>query len=140
MKIRIIGSGAFGTFLKELLQHSFTICHDYDESARSIILAVPLSAYREMAEKFAFGDENHLINVCSVQEPSTNILKEYTNNFTSIHPLFGARTPANKRYSILTHSCQSTPVYSLEEEFLNRFKHSSEIYYFDDNGLPFTPE
>lgn len=137
MKIRIIGNGSFGTFLKELLKDTFTICHDYDESARSIILAVPLSAYREMAVKFS---GNYLINICSVQEPSTNILSEYTDWFTSIHPLFGTRTPVNKRYSILTHSCKSTPIYLLEEDFLNGFKKSSEIYYFDANGLPFTPE
>ena len=95
--LTIIGDGVFGTFLKALLQPHFNIC----DHAESVVLAVPVSAYDELGKKYA---DRHLINVCSVQKPSTDALLKYTNKVTSIHPLFGPRTPENKRNSILTHT------------------------------------
>src|SRR6185295_5852361 len=97
MKIRIIGDGSFGTFLNELLAPLFEI----DARADSVILAVPISAYDSVA---AENQNKHLINVCSVQKPSTDTLLKYTSSVTSIHPLFGRRTPADKRNSIVTRT------------------------------------
>ena len=94
--LTIIGDGVFGTFLKALLQPHFNVC----DNAESVILAVPISAYDELGKKYS---DRHLINVCSVQKPSTDTLLKYTKKVTSIHPLFGPRTPENKRNSILTH-------------------------------------
>lgn len=117
MKIKILGHGAFGSFLRSLFTDTtFTICDDAD----TVILAVPLSAYKECGEKYK---DKHLVNVCSVQLPSYNILKEITDNFTGIHPLFGVRTPIDKRNSILTHSCGSDQ----EKEFLKKFSVYSTI-------------
>src|SRR5687768_7067167 len=95
MKIHIIGNGSFGTFLKELLAPLF----DIDETADSVILAVPISAYDSVASD---NRDKHLINVCSVQKPSTEMIQRYTPNMTAIHPLFGRRSPADKRNAILT--------------------------------------
>ena len=98
MQLHIEGNGAFGSFLREILTPHF----EMKESAPSVILAVPISAYAEVGEKFK---DRHLINVCSVQLPSTQTLLKLTDQVTSIHPLFGRRTPADKRNAILTHSC-----------------------------------
>jgi len=117
MKLTIIGNGSFGSFLKELLADKFELC----ESAESVVLAVPFLAYNEMG--LEYGDRKHLINVCSVQEPSTNALMAHTDEVTSIHPLFGRRTPADKRYSILTWRCG----HPNEQKFLDIFETVSPI-------------
>ncbi len=130
MKIHIEGSGSFGSFLKELLP---LVGFELDYYAESVILAVPISAYKEVGEKFA---GRHLINVCSVQKPSTDILLKITNKVTSIHPLFGKRTPADKRNSILTYECKN----KLEEEFLSKFTKLSKVWCCDNNKISFTPE
>lgn len=120
MKLQIIGDGSFGTFLKELLAPHFQICNDAD----SVILAVPMSAYDEVASK---NKSKHLINVCSVQKPSTDICLKHSDRVTSVHPLFGRRTPAEKRNCILTYSFNShmvdtdtwwSPPVNVESEFL----------------------
>ncbi len=140
MKISIIGNGSFGTFLKELLSSHFEIVEDAD----SIILAVPISAYNELGKKFK---DKHLINVCSVQKPSTDILLKHTDRVTSIHPLFGRRTPADKRYSILTRlfTADNDTWFQdeTETEFLNLFSKVSKIFEFTPDGfgkVKFTPE
>lgn len=124
MKINIQGNGAFGSFLKELFAAYFAISDD----SEVVILAVPISAYDELGAKFK---NKHLINVCSVQEPSTNILLKYTDRITSIHPLFGRRTPADKRNSILTYSSlkdnDTWQSGGLELDFLNDFKKISKV-------------
>jgi len=137
MKINIIGDGSFGKFLKELLPvHGFNITND----AYSVILAVPISAYESVAHELCFTKKMHLINVCSVQESSTNILLRHTSEVTSIHPLFGKRTPELKRNSILTYECG----YDSEKEFIDKFGKVSNI--FDNNQMMdktwerFTPE
>jgi len=96
MKVQIIGNGSFGSFLRELLPPHFEVIED----SQNVILAVPISAYEELGRNFA---NRHLINVCSVQSVSTEALLKYTDRVTSIHPLFGRRTPAEHRSSILTH-------------------------------------
>lgn len=109
-QLTIVGDGSFGKFLKELLSDSFELTED----APSVILAVPISAYADMAIKYR---DRHLINVCSVQQPSTAILKAMCNNVTSVHPLFGKRTPSDKRHSIITHKAWSPE----EKVFLDEF-------------------
>lgn len=137
MKLQIVGDGSFGSFLKELLRPNFELCDD----AESVILAVPISAYEEVASK---NKDKHLINVCSVQKPSTDICLKHSDRVTGIHPLFGRRTPINKRYSILTHSacaCNDTWLSedSSESEFLKEFSHVGLIY-MSMKGIQFTPE
>jgi prephenate dehydrogenase len=134
MKLQIIGDGAFGTFLTELLDPVF----DLDKSADSVILAVPISAYDSLASGHR---DRHLINVCSVQKPSTEMARRYTQNVTSIHPLFGQRTPADKRNSILTSGVPADSEFaSNEAEFLELFSKVSTIKRTDPNGVAFTPD
>ena len=137
MKLTIIGDGSFGSFLKELLAPHFEICDD----APSVILAVPISAYAEVGKSHC---GKHLINVCSVQTPSMEILLKITDRVTGIHPLFGRRTPADKRNSIVTHLCNIdndtwTPTCPEEIEFIKIFSQVSKI--IDHlHGFPFTPD
>lgn len=132
MNINIIGDGSFGTFLKkELPNYGFKL----DDLAETVILAVPFSAYENLAEKLiksSFGSpkpHSHFINVCSVQKPSTDILLKYTDKVTSIHPLFGARTPADKRNSILTY-LYAPNYHGIDDEarFLELFANFSNIH------------
>ena len=136
MRVSIIGNGAFGSFLREILTPHFEIV----ENAPSVILAVPLSAYDEVGWTYK---ACHIVNVCSVQLPSTQILLKHTDQVTSIHPLFGRRTPADKRNSILTHSCladnDTWASGGLEADFLERFAKVSLILR-QLEGKTFTPE
>ncbi len=134
MKLQIIGEGAFGTFLNELLGPLFEL----DKTADSVILAVPVSAYDSLASGHR---DRHLINVCSVQKPSTEMILRYTPNVTSIHPLFGQRTPADKRNSILTYEAGPESEFGENErEFLSLFEQVSTIKRSDPAGAPFTPD
>jgi prephenate dehydrogenase len=143
MRLTIIGDGAFGTFLKDLLKDHFEFQpFEGGLTAESVILAVPISAYKSLAAQLW---DKHLINVCSVQKPSTDILLQYTNRVTSIHPLFGKRTPSNKRNSILTHSyisCNDTWLSedTLESDFLKIWSIVSTIQINDAIGEKFTPD
>lgn len=125
MKLTIIGDGSFGSFMKELLAPHFEIC----DNADSVMLAVPISAYDEVASKHK---GKHLINVCSVQKPSTDICLKHSEFVTSLHPLFGRRTPANKRNTLFTHSCikcnDTWHDDQREVEFLKRFNNVSKVY------------
>lgn len=137
MKLQIIGDGAFGSFLKELLSSHFEIVTEAD----SIVLAVPISAYNKVASE---NKNKHLINVCSVQKPSTDICLKYSERVTSIHPLFGRRTPSDKRNSILTWKCTADndtwlSEMTVESDFLRLFAKISNIHQ-DNNGQKFTPE
>ena len=138
MKINIIGDGSFGTFLYELLAPLF----DIDTDADSVILAVPISAYDSVASE---NREKHLINVCSVQKPSTDMILKYTSSVTSIHPLFGRRTPADKRNSIVTKTFSKDKgaheIFAVSErEFLDGFSQISRLAFTDPNGAEFTPD
>lgn len=143
MKVTIIGDGAFGTFLKELLKDHVTLCpFKGGETAETVILAVPISAYKGLAAQL---DDKHLVNVCSVQKPSTDILLEYADRVTSIHPLFGKRTPPDKRNSILTYSystCNDTWLSEdrQEFEFLEMWSKVSTIQTKDIEGNSFTTD
>jgi prephenate dehydrogenase len=135
MKLQIIGDGAFGSFLKELLSPHFELCDD----AFSVVLAVPISAYDDVASK---NKNKHLINVCSVQKPSTEICLKYSLDVTSIHPLFGRRTPTDKRNSIITHQSTAPWISAMTAErcFLNVFQKVSKLIINDANEVEFTPE
>ena len=134
MKLQIIGDGAFGTFLREILLPVFEL----DDNAETVILAVPISAYDSVA---AANREKHLINVCSVQKPSLEMALKHTSNVTGIHPLFGQRTPSDRRSSIVTHQlAPESPFASDEAEFLEGFSKISKLAYRDYNDEPFTPD
>lgn len=136
MKINIVGDGSFGTFLKVLLAPHFEI----NENAESVILAVPISAYETVASE---RKDKHLINVCSVQKPSTDHILKYTDRVTSIHPLFGSKTPADKRNSIVTRTIATNGAGRFvdnERDFLEGFARVSKLIYDDQNGEPFTPD
>ncbi len=141
MKVKVIGDGAFGSFLKELLVPTFEL----SDSADSVILAVPLSAYDEVAKANA---GKHLINVCSVQKPSTDICLKHSELVTSLHPLFGRRTPADHRNTIITYSYQlamgqddswwynsNNP----ENNFMEGWRKLSQVWGTDVDGIRFTP-
>ena len=128
LRVEIIGDGAFGKFLGELLSnHILHTEHSYIK-----ILAVPASSYDACGRYYGADPKSLLVNVCSIQKPTTDALLKYTDRVTSIHPLFGRRTPADKRNSILTHRCK---VYDdtwyqdhTEAEFLKMFAKVSNIY------------
>lgn len=142
MKLQIIGDGSFGSFLKELLTPHFEIVNNAD----SVILAVPISAYELVAKE---NQGKHLINVCSVQKPSTDICLKHSEEVTSIHPLFGRRTPTNRRYSIITYSYQLNQGNddswwydsdNSENCFMREFRKVSQVFDKDEESLRFTPE
>lgn len=143
MNITIIGDGAFGTFLKELLKDHCTFQpFEGGLTAETVILAVPISAYNGLAAQLS---DKHLVNVCSVQKPSTDIILKWTDRVTGIHPLFGKRTPADKRNSILTYSyscCNDTWLSEdrQEFEFLDMWTKVSTIQTVDGIGQAFTAE
>lgn len=137
MKLQIIGNGSFGSFLKELLNSYFEIVDD----AESVILAIPLSAYKDVSSK---NKDKHLINVCSVQKPSTDICLKYSNRVTSIHPLFGKRTPVDKRNTIVCrwfveNDTWLSSEYDAEMKFIHEFSKVSKMFY-KLNGKSFTTE
>ena len=103
-----------------------------------MILAVPISAYESVA---AENRDKHLINVCSVQQPSTEHLLRYTESVTSLHPLFGSRTPVERRNTIVTKTMDGSSLFAdVEQEFLDRFAKVSSLIYTDHKGEPFTPD
>ena len=96
MRIAIIGNGEFGNFLKDVLSKHCII----DDNADTVILAIPLSAYKEVCEK---NSGKHFVNVCSVQAESNKICKQFSYRVTGVHPLFG---PNSKTGScVVTHKC-----------------------------------
>lgn len=134
MRLSIIGKGSFGTFLEEVLEPHFDIV----DGASSVILAVPISAYESVA---AENREKHLINVCSVQQPSTEHLVRYTESVTCIHPLFGSRTPVERRNTIVTRTMDGSSLFATaEREFLDGFSKVSSLMFDDNKGEPFTPD
>jgi len=133
--IQIIGDGSFGSFLRELLAPHSSIVED-EIRADSFILAVPFSAYESVAQDITLRmPDRHLVNVCSIQTTTTNTLLKFSRQVTSIHPLFGRRTPSDKRNSILTHSCGSQNDLAFLESFA---KVSNILAAF--NGERMTPE
>lgn len=95
MKVKIVGDGSFGSFLKVLFHPLL------DEKADVVILAVPADAYEEVASAHK---NKHLVNVCSRQHKTNQILQRHSMVVTGIHPLFGERTFGNdNRKCIVTH-------------------------------------
>jgi len=101
MQIKIIGDGIFGRFLTEI----FMPFVEFSDQAEHVFLAVPLTAYTEVAPRYP---GKHLINVCSVQRDANNICQEYSKQVTGIHPLFGPRSPKDNWTAVLTRSCSET--------------------------------
>lgn len=91
MKLKVVGDGSFGQFLKGIFKNQL------DDEADNIILAVPASAYEEVAAAHA---GKHLINVCSVQQDTNEILLRHSSKVTGIHPLFGPRS-----WSLANNTC-----------------------------------
>lgn len=134
MKLAIIGKGSFGSFLESILAPYFDIADD----AESVILAVPISAYETVAAEHK---DKHLINVCSVQQPSTEHLLRYTDSITCLHPLFGSRTPAEGRNTIVTRTMHESSKFARnEKDFLEGFARVSALIFNDQKGDPFTPD
>lgn len=142
-KLHIVGDGAFGSFLKELLAPHY----EFTPDAQSVLLAVPISAYEDVASK---NKGKHLINVCSVQKPTTDICLKYSDLVTSIHPLFGRRTPSDRRNTLITYSYQLATGQddswwydddNLENNFMNGWRKVSATWANDpDTGIRFSPE
>lgn len=142
-KLHIVGDGAFGSFLKELLASHY----EFTPDAQSILLAVPISAYEDVASKHK---GKHLINVCSVQKPTTDICLKYSDLVTSIHPLFGRRTPSDRRNTLVTYSYQLATGQddswwyddnNPENNFMNGWRKISATWANDpDTGIRFSPE
>ena len=142
-KLNIVGDGAFGSFLKELLAPHY----EFTPEANSVLLAVPISAYEDVASK---NKGKHLINVCSVQKPSTDICLKYSELVTSLHPLFGRRTPSDKRNTLITYSYQLATGQddswwfddnNPENCFMRGFRKVSATWDKDpDTGIRFTPD
>ena len=101
MKINIVGNGVFGTFLEKC----FSGLVELSEDADIVILAVPISAYKDVAKKHA---GKHLINVCSVQMKTNEICGEYSKYVTGIHPIFGPKSPESGRTCIVTKTCEKS--------------------------------
>lgn len=128
MKITIIGDGMFGAFLKHELASVAAITDDAD----TVILAVPVSAYADVATRYA---GKHLVNVCSVQKKATADCLKHSARVTAIHPMFGPNSPQAGRTCILTHQCaESAPVIDLFAKI------SGEIVTHDGAGRAITPE
>lgn len=98
----IIGKGLFGTFLRQEFE---AVGVQVTTDADIVLLAVPLSAYEEVAEKYK---DKHLVNICSVQELSNNICIQKTSRFTGIHPMFGPRSPKENRTAVVTQTCDES--------------------------------
>ena len=98
MKLHIVGTGVFGMFLHDLLEDHV----EFHPDADNVILAVPVSAYREVAEQHK---GKHLINVCSVQHMTNFACSHYSEFVTGIHPMFGPNSPAEGRTCIVTKTC-----------------------------------
>lgn len=125
MKIKIVGQGVFGTFLKQELAAHAEISDDAD----IVIMAVGVHAYETVASAHA---GKHLVNVCSVQRVPNETCLRHSNRVTGLHPMFGPQSPITNRTCILTHSCsESAAVTALFEKI------GCEIVR-EHNGKPFT--
>ncbi|MBI1216708.1 MAG: prephenate dehydrogenase/arogenate dehydrogenase family protein [Alphaproteobacteria bacterium] len=107
MKINIVGQGVFGAFLASELEKHAQISEDAD----IVIMAVPISAYEEVAQQHK---GKHLVNVCSVQAKPNEICLKWSERVTGIHPMFGAQSPLTNRTCIVTQHCdESAKVFEL---------------------------
>lgn len=135
MNITIEGDGVFGTFLKKELSAHINI----DEESSVVILAVPASAYYHVAMKH---HGKHLINVCSVQEDTTNICLEFSDLVTSIHPMFGPRSPTEGRSCIVTRAVTDSDSKHANAEVqmvLDMFSKICSTMVYEVGGVSITP-
>ena len=110
MKITIIGDGVFGRFLHD----EFTPHADIVPDADTVIIAVPVTAFAEVAAAHA---GKHLVNVCSVQGKPNSDCKKHSDRVTGIHPMFGPQSPMTNRTCIVTQTCDdSCAVFDLFEK------------------------
>lgn len=107
MNVKIVGDGVFGRFLTCELSPFCNIVDDAD----IVILAVPFDAYEQVASNHA---NKHLINVCSIQQPTNDICLAYSDRVTGIHPLFGPNSGVFDRTCLLTlETVDSEPIIKL---------------------------
>ena len=110
MIINIVGQGVFGRFLEECFQKYA----EFSDTADTVILAVPISSYAAVAEKYA---GRHLVNVCSVQSKTNDVCLENSKYVTGMHPMFGPKSPREGRTCIVTATCdKSSEIISLFEK------------------------
>lgn len=110
MNVSIIGDGSFGRFLAKEFYNKLSLVVPIPTPRNVFILAIPLQAYRETAKRLTdqYGKGIHMVNVCSVQEETNEILMEHISPMdgcvTGIHPMFGERSSPNisERISIVT--------------------------------------
>lgn len=124
-KVFILGNGSFGSCLRSALKDSFDILPGHESKDMpllepvSVILAVPLHAIESVIGWK--GIEHHFVNVCSVQQPSIKAMCKNWSGWgqlsTSLHPLWGARTPVEHRNHILTVRGE----HSLANDFIEKF-------------------
>lgn len=129
LEVLIVGNGAFGTFLKEVLAKHCV----FSNFAKCVILAVPEANYEEVAQRHA---GKHLVNVCSVQQRTTDIVRNWGSSYTSIHPLYGKRTLQEERNAILTDETNSL----MSRKVVALFKKISPVHKHDERGKRFNPE
>lgn len=122
IKVSVLGNGVFGKFLVEQLAEVLdgkNFSHykrsSVDE-ADILILAIPAEGYEEAARKYS---GKHLVNVCSVQNKTSNILRNNAHDYTSFHPMFGPRSWVwGENDIIVTHVSNNTSV-----DFIQFFCH-----------------
>lgn len=102
MKIAVIGDGVFGTFLRKEIVRVAPNILAHEEVADTFILAVPSSAYDEVASNWI---GNHLVNVCSIQAKTNWLCSKWSKDVTGIHPLFGPRSGMEGRSALVTREC-----------------------------------
>lgn len=120
--VSIVGTGVFGTFLTKELS---AFC-EIDPNSDIVLMAVPASAYAEVASKHA---GKHLVNICSVQEDTTLACLQCSDRVTAVHPMFGPRSPLEGRTSIVTHQ-------SLDSGGILALFSRISLLVFEANGLP----
>ncbi|HYD17844.1 MAG TPA: hypothetical protein VEF76_05155 [Patescibacteria group bacterium] len=122
MKISIIGRGVFGTFLeKELAPHA-----EVSEDADTVLIAVPFSAFADVAAQHA---GKHLVNLCSVQHLPNEACAAHSERVTGIHPMFGPQSPVTNRSCVVTRTCaESDAVIALFQKI------GCEIVTHDNHG------
>ena len=146
MNVKIVGDGVFGTFLKQQLTGKVWMGEliDLVDDADIVILAVPASAYEEVAKAHA---GKCLVNVCSVQEDTTNICLKYSDHVISVHPMFGPRSPDEGKTCLVTYcpeffnkSLMNTLRSKTDSYVLGVFRQICSQLVFSVNGEELTPK
>jgi len=134
-KINVVGDGAFGSFLMGLFSQVKGI--ELADDAEIVVLAVPFSAYDDVAAKYA---GKYLVNVCSIQDDSTKICLRHSRRVLSIHPMFGARTPPHmQKTCIVTYNSGNSAFHA--NEIIRAFRDSgAEIVTRTPDGDEITPK